>query len=65
MIVTARCGCTSGTCSCVVIADNATTTCIDVAVAGIGSSENPYKISATPVRDPAAGNLLECGASGL
>lgn len=61
----ARCGCTAGTCSCMVVADNETTTCIDIAVTGNGASDNPFKISATPVVNPAAGNLLECGASGL
>lgn len=66
MVKIARCGCTAGACGCVIQADNTTTTCIDMAVsADPGSPDFPIKISATPVVDPAAGNLLSCEPGGL
>lgn len=63
MVTTARCGCTSGTCSCTVTALD--TGCIDTTVTGVGSSENPYIVSSVPKVDPAAGNLLTCETTGF
>ena len=59
----ARCGCTSSSCSCQIIALD--TACIDTTVTGNGASDNPFIISSVPVVNPAAANLLSCDPSGL
>ncbi len=41
------------------------TSCIDLTVGGDGSVGNPWVISADPIIDPLATNLLACGLNGL
>lgn len=41
------------------------TNCIDMTVTGNGTGASPLNISAVPIVDPDAGNLLTCGGSGL
>ena len=59
----ARCGCTGGACTCVLMALD--TDCVETNVTGIGSSDNPYIISSDLTIDPVTGNLLSCEEAGL
>lgn len=65
MVKIARCGCTSGSCSCIILADNTITSCVDVAVNGSGRSGDEFKISAEVLTDPATRPCLICDTNGL